>query len=86
MGSEVVNDSGRKGATEIFEWGRRDGVYYGRRSTTMTCDHNATPAVILFGTQNPELLGPENKVFGVILGRDPLHGLRLATIKEVNQW
>lgn len=35
----------------------------------------------LLGTHNPELVGPENKALRIVLGRDPLHGLRLAEIE-----
>ena len=40
----------------------------------------------LLGTQNPELFGLENKVLRVVLGWDPLRGLRLAKIEGKNQW
>lgn len=36
----------------------------------------------LLGTHDPQWLGPEDKVLGVVLGWDPLHGLRLAKIEE----
>lgn len=35
----------------------------------------------LLGTHDPQRLGPENKVLGVVLGWDSLHGLGLAKIK-----
>lgn len=49
----------------------------------------------LLGTHNPELIGLENKVLRVVLGWDPLHGLRLAKIEvkkisgqsnPINEW
>jgi len=63
-----------------------DGLKLGTVSIRMVGlsprDPIITPATLtLLGTQNPQLVGPENKVLRVVLGWNPLHGLGLATSK-----
>lgn len=54
-------------------------------ATTTPCDLIIATPTLLLGTHNPKGFGLVNKVLGIILGWDPLHGLRLAKIKEKNQ-
>jgi len=83
VGSEVWNNNEGKDRTKIFKCERRDN--HGVNAGCLPCDLIvATPT--LLGTQNPELFGLENKVLRVVLGWDPLHGLRLAKIEGKNQW
>ena len=50
------------------------------------CSNNVISLLLyysnLLGTHNPEWLGPENKILGIVLGWDPLYRLRLARVEE----
>ena len=72
-------NGGRKDSAGRLEWGLLEGTAI-NSDCRFPCDL-IIPTPILLGTQNPQLVGSEDKVLGVVLGWNPLHGLRLATSK-----